>query len=261
MFSNEPRVRYENPQLVEVICQLRFPEILTINASEPAAFQERIRRDYPLYSKRAENAPPRLADGKPVRTEPINNYQFLAADSRSRINLTQGFVALSTHGYGSWEQFAGRLDAMLAAFIETYHPSWFTRVGLRYVNAFHRESLGLEGRSWKELIEPPFLGLLSHADVEEGLLLKNEQSVTLQMPGGTKANIKCGPGVMRRTNTATRQTQEQRVFMLDLDLFMDGRLELSQTAPALSILHNNADDLFRGAVTDTLHEAMGPTEL
>ena len=48
MFSNEPRVRYENPQLVEVICQLRFPEILTINASEPAAFQERIRRDYPL---------------------------------------------------------------------------------------------------------------------------------------------------------------------------------------------------------------------
>lgn len=51
MFSNDERVIYAKRQLVEVICQLRFPEILKIDVSEPADFQERIRRDYPQYEK------------------------------------------------------------------------------------------------------------------------------------------------------------------------------------------------------------------
>ena len=42
MFSNDERVIYAKRQLVEVICQLRFPEILKIDVSEPADFQERI---------------------------------------------------------------------------------------------------------------------------------------------------------------------------------------------------------------------------
>ena len=261
MFSNEPRVSYENPQLVEVVCQLRFPEILMINTTEPAAFQELIRRDYPMHVKNLEQLPPKIVQGKPVAQAPVNNYQFISADSRSKISLTKSFVALSTHAYGSWEQFAGRLDAVIAAFIETYHPSWFTRVGLRYINAVSRTRLGLEETGWEALIRPPFLGILAHPDVQESMLLKDEQTIALQLPGGAKTNIKCGPGLMRKTNTATRQTQEEKVFMLDLDLFMDGRLELNQTVPALNILHANADDLFRGAITDTLHDAMGPREL
>ena len=52
MFSNEERMIYAKRQLVEVICQLRFPEILSIDASEPAAFQDRIRREYPQYEKK-----------------------------------------------------------------------------------------------------------------------------------------------------------------------------------------------------------------
>ena len=43
MFSNEERMIYAKRQLVEVICQLRFPEILSIDASEPAASAGNIR--------------------------------------------------------------------------------------------------------------------------------------------------------------------------------------------------------------------------
>ena len=43
MFSNEPRCIYRKNQLAEVICQLRFPEILKISAEAPVAFQEAIR--------------------------------------------------------------------------------------------------------------------------------------------------------------------------------------------------------------------------
>ena len=64
MFSNEERMIYAKRQLVEVICQLRFPEILSIDASEPAAFQDRIRREYPQYEKKIEQLPPQMVNGK-----------------------------------------------------------------------------------------------------------------------------------------------------------------------------------------------------
>ena len=39
MFSMEDRVQYAKPQIMEVICQLRFPTILSIGAKEPVDFQ------------------------------------------------------------------------------------------------------------------------------------------------------------------------------------------------------------------------------
>lgn len=47
MFGSEDRYQYIAPPLIEVICQLRFPAILSIAAQDPAAFQERIRGSTP----------------------------------------------------------------------------------------------------------------------------------------------------------------------------------------------------------------------
>ena len=88
--------------------------------------------------------------------------------------------------------------------------------------------------------------------------MKDEQTATLQMPGGAKANVKCGPGLLRKVNNRTRETTEEKVFMLDLDLFMDSKLELGHAVPALNIVHENAGSLFRAAITDTLADAMDP---
>ena len=48
--------------------------------------------------------------------------------------------------------------------------------------------------------------------------------------------------------------------MLDLDVYMDGKTPLGQTASALNIVHGNAGSLFRGAITDTLADAMQPND-
>ena len=61
MFSKEERVCYKYNQLGEVICQLRFPEILTIEANIPADFQEAIRDEFPRYSLRKETPMPKLS--------------------------------------------------------------------------------------------------------------------------------------------------------------------------------------------------------
>ena len=80
MFSTEPRVTYRKNQLGEVICQLRFPTILSINTTEPADFQEMIRSDFPKYVRRQDVQQPRLvktpAGPKFEQQPPITNYNF-----------------------------------------------------------------------------------------------------------------------------------------------------------------------------------------
>ena len=60
MFSASERVLYGKRQLIEVICQLRFPTILSISAKEPAEFQEAIRAEFPRYARNLEKLPPKV---------------------------------------------------------------------------------------------------------------------------------------------------------------------------------------------------------
>ena len=46
LYSDHPRVHYHKAQLAEVICQFRFPAILSIGAKEPVEFQEAVRSLY-----------------------------------------------------------------------------------------------------------------------------------------------------------------------------------------------------------------------
>ena len=260
MFSNQPREIYQRNQLVEVICQLRFPEILKIETQAPADFQDTIRQEYPQYGKKIEQLPPQNVGGKMVPQGTINNYQFISDDGKWKISLCKGFIALSTTAYPRWEVFAKRLDRVLAAFIKVYQPAYFTRVGLRYLNALNKAAAGLDDLPWRDLIAPGYLGLMADEDAQGQTFLKCEQYVTASMPGGAKANVKCGPGLLRKVDNRTRQSEEQKVFMLDLDVFFDNKTLLDHAVPALNIVHGNAQSLFHGAVRRPLLDAMGPEE-
>ena len=127
MFSSEPRCHYRSSQLAEVICQLRFPEILAISAKPPMDFQEAIRGDFPQFGQRMEAPAPKIT-GVPgnmsLQNQPASvNYQFSSADGVWRVNLTSKFISLSCSRYSGWEDFAQRLVKPLAAFIKTYSPA------------------------------------------------------------------------------------------------------------------------------------------
>ena len=135
MFSKEPHCRYRKNQIAEVICQLRFPEILTIATNLPAQFQEIIRSEFPQFSRRQELPAPKVT-GTPgqmtIQNQPsVINYQFTSADGIWRVNLTSKFISLTCARYTCWEDFARKLDKPLAAFIKTYQPAYFERIGLR----------------------------------------------------------------------------------------------------------------------------------
>ncbi len=244
MFSHETHCTYRKNQLAEVICQLRFPQILSIETDLPAAFQEAIRDLFPIYSCLKEGLP-----GKQT-----NNHQFATADKVWRVNLTDKTVSLACRKYENWEAFARMLDKPLAAFIRIYKPAFFERVGLRYVNFISRKALELEGVPYRELIRPEYLGILNFENVRENVTVRSGVDADTAIGGGCRCKLHAGPGNVR----LGLQKDPEVKFILDLDLYMVGKLALNLSAGALQTLHSQSFGIFRGAITDTLHEAMQP---
>lgn len=258
MFCNDNRCVYHKNQLGEVICQLRFPEILTIEANVPAQFQEAIRADFPRYSVRKEAPAPKLA-GTPgnlmLQNQPqSNNYQFVSVDGRWRVNLTSKFISLACARYTSWEEFAAMLDKPLAAFIQIYRPAFFERVGLRYLNFISRNALGLDGIPFRDLITEKYLGILADEEVQEASTSRCSVDAEFSIRGGCRAKIHAGPGMVKRNG----QQDNEIKFIFDQDLYMAGNIPVNHSAGSLQTLHAQADSIFRGAITDTLHDAMEP---
>lgn len=258
MFSTSPRCHYGTHPLGEVICQFRFPEILAIGAKPPVDFQEAIREDFPQFLRRQESPAPRIT-GTPgnmqLQNPPaVTNYQFASADGLWRVNLTSTFISLSCTRYTTWEEFAGKLDKPLAAFIQVYKPAYFQRVGLRYLNFISRSALGLEGVPFSELIAPCYLGPLAEEDVSESASTRCSVDAELNIRGGCRVKLHAGPGMVKRNG----QEDKEIKFIFDQDLYMPGQLPLNLAAGALTTLHAQADSIFRGAITQRLHEAMEP---
>lgn len=258
MFSREERCIYRYNPLAEVICQLRFPEILSIEANAPVAFQEAIRRDFPQFSRKQENPPPKLT-GVPgsltLQKQPsVTNYQFVSADGVWRVNLTSKFISLSCNKYTCWEDFAQKLDKPLVSFIKVYQPAYFERIGLRYLNFISRQELGLQNIPYSELIAPCYLGVLGEEDIGESGVNRSTVDAEFGIRGGCRAKLHAGPGMVKKNG----QQDAEAKFVFDMDLYMPGRVEVKLSAGALQTLHGQAYGIFRGAITDTLHDALEP---
>ena len=258
MFSSEPRCHYRKNMLGEVICQLRFPQILSIDTTVPDQFQEAIRDAFPRYSCRKETPAPKLV-GTPGNMhlqpqKPGNNYQFVSEDGFWRVNLTSTFISLACNRYTCWEDFAQMLDKPLVEFIKIYRPAYFERVGLRYLNFISRKQLGLEGAPFRDLFQPQYLGLLADENINEHAASRNTVDAEIAIRGGCRAKIHAGPGLVKQHGQARQEVH----YIFDQDLFMPGNVAVQLSAGVLETLHNQAFSIFRGAITETLHDAMEP---
>ena len=258
MLSKEPRCQYRNNQLADVICQLRFPEILSIDANLPASFQEEIRRQFPKFSTTLETRSPKII-GTPGNLQLENqpstkNYQFTSLDGAWRVNLTSTFISLACTQYTCWEDFAKKLDVPLAAFIKIYQPACFERIGLRYLNFISRQNLCLLDTPFNQLISDPYLGILADPEIKENFTSRCGVDADVSLPGGCRVKLHAGPGLVQQNG----QQQNEIKFIFDQDLYMTGNIPVNYSAGALETLHSHAYPIFRAAITDRLHDAMDP---
>lgn len=252
------RFAYEKAQLIEVICQLRYPTILSIEAKEPADFQDTVREAFPRYVCQVEKPAGQQGEG-------VRNHTFLTEDGKSKLSMTKNFIALSTMNYSDWESFAGLLDEPLGQFIRIYRPAYFERVGLRYVNGVSREKLELRGRRWNDLFQPQYLGPLDDDQINEAEVSKCATEVEMKLGGRCALKLHAGPGLINRTVMTPGGVQTVREpevrFIFDQDIFVSGNVKLPTVMETLEELHGHADRVFSEAITDVLHEAMSPVEL
>ena len=144
----------------------------------------------------------------------------------------------------------------MVAFIKTYNPAHFERVGLRYVNFISRQELDLQGVPFSQLIKPCYLGPLGEEDVAESNVLRCSVDAELNLRGRCRAKIHAGPGLVKRNGKADSEIK----FVFDQDVYMSGNIPVNGSVGALQTLHAQASSVFRGAITERLHDAMEPGE-
>ena len=86
----------------------------------------------------------------------------------------------------------------------------------------------------------------------EKTFTRNALDVECTIRNGCRAKIHAGIGIVKKNG----QTSNEVTFIFDQDLYMPGQLPVNLSAGALQTLHFQANSLFRGAITDTLHDAM-----
>jgi uncharacterized protein (TIGR04255 family) len=264
LFPTSSRVVFHKAPRVEVIAQVQFPPILRIGiqGQPPADFQERIRTVFPLLELGQAIAPPQGPEGQMIppqvmqffaaaMTEGAPTYRFLTEDRSSTVILNQSSLTLSTSAYTRWENFLGNFKLPLSALITEYRPSFFSRVGLRYVNAIEKTKLGFsENVSWSDLITKEVLGELALPAFEKNLV---------NISSTIRAKIPDGTGYLTfRNGIRTLPGHSENAYLLDFDLHNDQRAVAEEAETRLVHFHQLEGDAFRWCIKRKLHNALKP---
>ena len=255
------RVIYSKNPLEEVICQVRFPSILRIDTELPAAFQEALRGQYPLYEEKTQKGnmpeiPPAVANllppGWPVG-QPQRVYVFASTDNRWVITLARDALSLTTKRYERWEEFRERLEKLLGVLVKQYGPPFYSRVGLRYQDVIRPWKLELDKVSWGELLTPHISGELACTELKDEI-----EQVVRQLK--IRFNEKDGH-VLVRHGLAVDTDKKKDCFLIDCDYFRSERTETNDAIGILNYFNHQAGRLFRWCITQRLHNAMAPRPL
>lgn len=243
------RVIYERNPLEEVICQLRFPRQLVIDAEAPARFQTAIASEYPTLIVR--DAVQILIEASAPKFVSTKTYDFSSADEKWKVVLNSEFIALTTTRYISWGEFLKKLATVLGVFLEFYGPAYFSRIGIRYKDIISRKALGVDNVPWKDLIEPHLISVLGDDKLEISSVLTCVGSFSWEASAETKAQMNYG---------LANNKDNESVFLIDMDYFSDQRTEATINGPTsfLGRVRPLPYDVFRWCIKDDLHSAMGP---
>jgi uncharacterized protein (TIGR04255 family) len=259
-FPEVARVQYGKNPLDVVVCQLRFPPILRVDASLPVEFQDRVRADFPDYVESADvqiEVPSAVGDQIPpeilrqvIQSMPTRNYEFASADGQWKINLSRTFIAVTTTRYVRWEEFRERLTLPLASLLENYQPAYFSRIGLRYINKIRRSILNLQGVPWRELLSPSVIGMLGSPETADSVnKVESTQEIRLAQ----------AESIARVRSRVTNEGEPaEEIFVIDADYFHAGRTDAGQAIDRLNFLNSRSSRLIRWAITDRLHQSMEP---
>lgn len=257
-FPEQPRVKYQNNPLVDVVCQWVFSGKTSgseLNAVSAAEIHEKIREQFPLFN---------IAKIVSVEVNPQNQslnqfeeeqYEYRSADSSKKIDITKNRVTLTTTMYTSWEEFRGDFLSVVDLGIKPiFGDIEISRVGLRYKDIIERSSIQLTEASWDELITPYLSSFYSKENAMANHVVGEQSKIVLSLPEN-EGRLNITYGLVTNSNT------QEQCFLLDSDFYIEGKLDDSAAREFMDRYNIKARNFFRWSITDKLHNLLQPTEV
>lgn len=223
----------QNPPVVEVIAQVRFPPLLSILREPPVDFQESIRQRFPQLTRENTAQVAINNDDQPSLTFQPPVYRFSSPESESQTVLSADYFAVSSKRYTGWRRFLDDLTYVYTAVAQVYKPSYASRVGLRYINHLTPENTGADERAELFQLVRPELTSTLHGPFWENA--DEMISVVSFADGQARLNLRYGYSI----------TDASPTFLLDFDYFEEGAIPLDELLPRFEQYHAIIYDAFR----------------
>lgn len=230
--------QYHHSPFLTVSCRLHFPPILTISRDLPAPFQEKLRKDFPLFQP----------------TQDRRGYRFGTQDGAKEILLTSESLAVSTIHFTSWREFQENIAAAVEALRTCYEPAFCTRVNLRFQGLLRPSRYGVTKIHWASLINAKVLGPFSLPG-QTGQLQGSRHEVVVTLPPSSN-RFRLVHGFVEAREPGQANQPGEPSYLLDQDYFTTQRGEWSALMATLDQFEQEAGRFFRLCVTDQLHQAM-----
>ncbi len=219
----------------QVVAELRFPALLDLEAEVPKALRQEVRREYPI-SEAVTMVTLNPGTVAP-RSEP--QYTFKTRDKTWTFGVRPSALTLESVRYVRFAEFAERITTLIGTASKHMDLVFFTRVGLRYVNALPVKQGSING--WlNDALEGPL------AEKRLGWLTECFQ----QLHGYAQA------GRFSLRHGIEPNTQGKGEYIIDTDFYRED-VELAQAPSLLTTLNRESFSLFIWTLGDKAISFLG----
>jgi uncharacterized protein (TIGR04255 family) len=239
--------RYARNFLQQVVCELRFPTLFELNDKVPPEhFARALRKKYPHHSHQVQEI---NVNGDSVDRSHVHVFQSKALDFS--VTLRPSAITLEATKYQSFEDLVNRIDTVLELAPDVIDSDFFTRIGLRYINAIPMnigdapaDVTPFKGWVRDELVAPLFGASLGTVSEYAGRI------------GGTSDF----GGYMLRHGIGQNSKTLRQDYVLDFDFWQEP-VELAEAIATIRTLHAHQFTMFDWSLGPKAKEYLGPSIL
>ncbi|OPY52611.1 MAG: hypothetical protein A4E49_01785 [Methanosaeta sp. PtaU1.Bin112] len=242
--------KYNNPPIIESVCEIRFTEDTEWDLTIPGLIFEDIRSEYPQKGQRStQEINISTSNTHPVTTRHQIKRQdyavFSTNDTKSSIQVS-GRVLLTNRlkPYQSWTDFRSQINTAFETLCKRTKLAGVQRIGLRYINKIEIPTDNGKVKMDNYFDFRPFCGTRlpqTHADFKVSCIFPYYDN-----------RDACKVDLL----SAMPDKQGSMAFLLSLDYFLakPRSIPVSQTIEWIESAHGQVENLFEGCILPPLRE-------
>jgi len=173
-------------------------------------------------------------------------WHFFGKEREKKLSILESALVLSYSKYNRYENLQNDFFQSYEAVTNFYEMIQIRRLGLRYINEFNIED-GEDPFEWSNYITEDLLSMLSYK--VGGILPSRIMSKIETRFDDFTLNFSFG-----MPNPDFPSPIKQKVFVLDLDAYYEGALEVNELSEMVNSFHKEIQCQFELSITDKMRE-------